>query len=154
MIANPIRVYAKQVECNVRSSSPLVTVLFVAATLRRGLSRTMAQKRKADIPPNAASANNYTDSAGSAPNKRSRISKPDLKAFTTETSLHESAKGDAENGGTEFDHSRVEERAGIVDRSYYPAEMSNERCDMYIDCDIPRPIEVLSATMGHTKKAR
>lgn len=53
-----------------------------------------------------------------------------------------------------FDHSRPEERAGIVDRRFYPAEMSHERCAMYNNNEIPRPIEVLDATLSDTKPAR
>jgi deoxyribodipyrimidine photo-lyase len=54
----------------------------------------------------------------------------------------------------EFDHSRPEERAGIVDRRFYPAEMNHERCAMYNNNEIPRPIEVLNSTLVETKLAR
>ncbi|KAH7377408.1 deoxyribodipyrimidine photo-lyase [Pyrenochaeta sp. MPI-SDFR-AT-0127] len=123
----------------------------------------MPPKRKANIPPNAASANNYTDTAGNAPNKRSRISKPLPKAFTNGAPPTESIARVAENGApgeaikkkeTDFDHSRPEEKAGIVDRRYYPAEMSNERCALYNENEIPRPIETLNKTLEATKAAR
>ena len=61
------------------------------------------------------------------------------------------------NGGSDspvYDHSRVEERYGIVQREFYPPEMSSERCEMYIADEIPRPIEVLEATIEETAKAR
>jgi deoxyribodipyrimidine photo-lyase len=123
----------------------------------------MPPKRKLGslISPNAASANNYTDSSGDAPNKRSRISKPLPKAFTNGAPRVESIAKVDENGapgeavkGEVFDHSRPEERAGIVDRRYYPAEISNERCAMYNANEIPRPIEILEKTLRETRSAR
>jgi len=118
-------------------------------------------KLQSTIPLNAASANDYSDSFGDAPNKRSRISKPVPKATKVEnTTLEPVAKND-ENGApgvstdnANFDHSRPEERAGIVDRRYYPAEISNERCAMYNADEIPRPIELLDRALNESKQAR
>jgi deoxyribodipyrimidine photo-lyase len=124
---------------------------------------TMPPKRKANIPPNAASANNYTDVSGDAPNKRSRIAKPLPKAFTNVAPSTEGIARNVENGApgeavkkeeVSFDHSRPEERAGIVDRRYYPAEMSNERCAMYNANEIPRAIEIIEKTLERTGEAR
>ncbi|KAL9094430.1 MAG: hypothetical protein Q9165_003280 [Trypethelium subeluteriae] len=53
-----------------------------------------------------------------------------------------------------FDHSRVEERYGIVQRDFYPQQMSNERCEQYNNNEIPRPIEVLAKTIEETADAR
>ena len=53
-----------------------------------------------------------------------------------------------------FDHSRVEERYGIVQREFYPQEMSNERCQQYNNNEIPRPIETLAKTFKETSDAR
>jgi deoxyribodipyrimidine photo-lyase len=53
-----------------------------------------------------------------------------------------------------FDHSRPEERAGIVQREFYPAEMSNERCKRYLDNELPRPLQVLNRTLADTQAAR
>jgi deoxyribodipyrimidine photo-lyase len=123
----------------------------------------MLPKRKlgALIPPNAASAINYTDSSGDAPNKRSRISKPLPKAFTNDAPPTEFIAKNEENGAPgvavqqeAFDRSRPEERAGIVDKRYYPAEISNERCAMYNADEIPRPIEILDKALKETKAAR
>jgi deoxyribodipyrimidine photo-lyase len=129
----------------------------------------MPPKRKDTIPPNAASANNYTDSAGERANKRSRISKPITNNFKKEVPPEQLTAKNDENGGpaeavaaeTEnpdieptFNHSRPEERSGIVDRRYYPAEMSNERCAQYNDNEIPRPIELLNKAMQETAAAR
>ena len=128
----------------------------------------MPPKRKAAIPPNAASANNYTDPAGDRANKRSRTSKPATNNFKKEVPPEPLTARNAENGGPGeqaeaeamkheepmFDHSRPEERSGIVDRRYYPAEMSNERCAQYNDNKIPRPIELLNKAIQDTAVAR
>ena len=53
-----------------------------------------------------------------------------------------------------FDHSRIEERYGIVQQRFYPQEMSNERCQQYNANEIPRPIEVLAKTIHETAEAR
>ncbi|KAF2439871.1 hypothetical protein P171DRAFT_435722 [Karstenula rhodostoma CBS 690.94] len=126
----------------------------------------MRPKRKASsrIPANAAAV--YTDRAGHAPNKRSKLSKPAAKAFTKTTDTKSGNEDDAivtqGRGGVEhqneevpnFDHSRPEEKVGIVDRRFYPAEMSNERCALYNANEIPRPMEILDATLASTKGAR
>jgi deoxyribodipyrimidine photo-lyase len=122
-------------------------------------------KSSQTIPLNAASAANYTDASGSAPNKRSRASKPDrrIEDFMIE---HKERKRPVEETATvsngrgfdeeeyAFDHSRPEERAGIVDRRFYPHEMSNERCAMYNENSIPRPMDVLRSTLEQTRTAR
>lgn len=129
---------------------------------------TMPPKRKAAIPPNAASVTNYTDSAGDRANKRSRISKPVTNNFKKEVPPEPLTARNGENGGPgeqaeaevkkdkepTFDHSRPEERSGVVDRRYYPAEMSNERCAQYNDNEIPRPIELLNKAIEETAAAR
>lgn len=53
-----------------------------------------------------------------------------------------------------FDHSRPEERAGIVQREFYPPEMSNERCRRYLDNELPRPLQVLNQTLTDTQASR
>lgn len=58
------------------------------------------------------------------------------------------------SGSPAYDHSRVEERYGIVQREFYPPEMSSERCEMYIADEIPRPLEVLESTIEETAEAR
>lgn len=54
----------------------------------------------------------------------------------------------------DFDHSREAEKAGIIQREFYPPEMSNERCAMYNDNEIPRPLEVLNKTIKDTAAER
>ncbi|KAK4503763.1 hypothetical protein PRZ48_004678 [Zasmidium cellare] len=58
------------------------------------------------------------------------------------------------NGEPKFDHSRITEKSGIVQRQFYPPEMSNERCQQYNNNEIPRPIEVLEKTIKGTKVDR
>lgn len=53
-----------------------------------------------------------------------------------------------------FDHSRLAEKHGIIQREFYPPEMSNERCEQYNNNEIPRPIEVLNKALKETKAAR
>lgn len=124
---------------------------------------SMPPKRKAKpqaIPANAASAASYTDPTGSAPNKRSRISKPTakidsyLKDDPGNTAVVTNGRNLDVDEEPAFDHSRPEERAGIVDKRFYPTEISNERCAMYNDNLIPRPLEVLEDTIrraSHTQ---
>jgi deoxyribodipyrimidine photo-lyase len=46
------------------------------------------------------------------------------------------------------------ERYGIVDRAFYPPEMSNARCHAYNANTLPRPIEQLAAALLDTAPAR
>jgi deoxyribodipyrimidine photo-lyase len=135
--------------------------LIASLAIREASNMPPKRKLRSSIAPNAASAINYTDASGDAPNKRSRIAKPLLKAFTNGAPPIESIAKNDTNGAPgekvkqeDFDHSRPEERAGIVDRRYYPPEMSNERCAMYNADEIPRPIEILNKTLEGTKARR
>ncbi|OQO15009.1 hypothetical protein B0A48_00391 [Cryoendolithus antarcticus] len=56
-----------------------------------------------------------------------------------------------ENGEDETPH---EERSGVVDRRFYPREMTNERCAKYNDGSIPRPIALLNAALLDTRARR
>lgn len=49
---------------------------------------------------------------------------------------------------------RNEEDDGVVQRTFYPPELSNARCAQYNNNEIPRPIEVLHATIEETAAAR
>lgn len=55
---------------------------------------------------------------------------------------------------TKFDHSRVAEKAGIIQREFYPPEMSNERCQQYNNDELTRPIEELNSAIKDTGKDR
>jgi deoxyribodipyrimidine photo-lyase len=100
----------------------------------------MAPKRKAAAVTNAV----YGDSAGNKAKRRSEDSHPSGQVKTKT------------NGGAEpvFDHSRAEERYGIVQREFYPPEISNKRCAQYNNNEIPRPIEVLERAIEETAHER
>lgn len=49
---------------------------------------------------------------------------------------------------------KQEEASGIVQRAFYPPEMTNERCAAYNEDEIPRPLTVLNQTLASTQKAR
>lgn len=83
-----------------------------------------------------------------APSKR----KADSEASSTPPSKRHAASAD--NAEPRFDHSRVEERHGIVQREFYPPEMPNERCEQYNQNQIPRPIEVLEKILKDTASQR
>ena len=100
----------------------------------------MAPKRKAALVATAQ----YADSAGSKANHRSELASPSKRVKTE-------AK---EQSDSKFDHSRIEEQYGIVQREFYPAEMSNERAAMYNNNELPRPIEVLENAIAETADDR
>ncbi|GME22494.1 Deoxyribodipyrimidine photo-lyase protein [Neofusicoccum parvum] len=108
----------------------------------------MPAKRK------AAATAGYSDSTGSASNKRSARSQPSRKAARRSSSAEDSHPHSNGSDQNQFDHTRTEEKAGIVQREFYPAEMSNERCAMYNNAELPRPIEVLGQTIADTQKQR
>jgi deoxyribodipyrimidine photo-lyase len=128
---------------------PIQLVNIPFRNLRRcpTISSVMAPKRKAPA--------SYADSTGSKSNKRSSTATPSRSKDAsngTHTSLQ---NGSSKSKGTsDSNNTRVEEVYGIVQREFYPAEISNERCKMYNDDEIARPIEVLAQTMADTKAAR
>ena len=46
------------------------------------------------------------------------------------------------------------EEYGIVDRRYYPSEMTNERCHQYTTGALPRPLDLLNAALQETEAGR
>lgn len=95
----------------------------------------------------------YSDSTGGAANKRSKDSQP--TAAANGKKAKKAAKAEAsDDAEPAFDHSRPEEKFRIVQREFYPTEMSNERCKMYNANEIPRPIEELHAALEETSGAR
>ena len=58
------------------------------------------------------------------------------------------------NGQASSDYAKVSEEHGIVNRDYYPSEMSIERCQRYNDNDLPRPMQVLESTLRETRGRR
>lgn len=113
----------------------------------------MASKRK--LPAHTQNAH----SSGSKVNKRSKDLSSAKKAFTATNGdspigTPRKGKDKKDENVQNFDHSRVEEKYGIVQREFYPPEMSNERCAMYNNNEIPRPIEVLEQAIKETQNAR
>lgn len=144
-----------------------------SSTFATRLLSTMPPKRK------APASVGYSDSTGASANSRSakaaKIEDHGRKASPTESkdigdeeipeptgaaSPSKQPRKDKQvqrrdqNGVPKFDHSREEERNGIVQRQFYPPEMSNERCAQYNNNDIPRPIEALEQTIKDTAKER
>lgn len=66
----------------------------------------------------------------------------------------EEASKESDAPSPRYDHSRPEEPHGIVQRAFYPAEMSNERCAQYNANELPRPIEVLERATSETAESR
>ncbi len=60
----------------------------------------------------------------------------------------------AKNVVPAYKDSTEEERYGIVQREFYPPEMTNERCLLYNNGVLTRPIELLDAAMRETKAER
>ncbi|MCJ1309449.1 hypothetical protein MMC25_003109 [Agyrium rufum] len=54
----------------------------------------------------------------------------------------------------EHDGATDAEIHGIVDREFYPPEMSNVRCQAYNENELPRPIELLDQALEETENAR
>lgn len=53
-----------------------------------------------------------------------------------------------------FKDSKDEELYGIVDREFYPPEMTNARCAQYNNNELPRPIKLLDSALQETADAR
>lgn len=53
-----------------------------------------------------------------------------------------------------YKDSRIEEENGIILRTYYPPEMTNERANMYATGEIERPIKTLSDAIQETQTQR
>ncbi|KAF2454691.1 CDP photolyase [Lineolata rhizophorae] len=111
---------------------------------------------RAKIPPKRK-AHNSAD--GTTANKRSAEStskknKTNNKPSDTNDAIASSSSTSPDAAAPQFDHSRVEERVGIVRREFYPPEMSNERCARYNADEIPRPIEELQRAISETHPAR
>ena len=53
-----------------------------------------------------------------------------------------------------FKDSTIEEEHGIVDREFYPPEMTNERCNKYKTSELERPMETLHKAQRETQSER
>lgn len=110
----------------------------------------MAPKRKS-----SASSSSYISKKQAKASSSGSASTSAGKAKQGGSSSNDNNNHKTSNGEhASFDHSRPEERAGIVDRRFYPAEMSNERCQEYKAGIIERPLDGLHKIMNETRKAR
>lgn len=146
--------------------SPPAAAASLPTTRAFHLSPAIAMPLKRKLPASIG----YSTSDGLASNKRSALSTPakatpSIKGTLSnpkireESSLHKTESPRpgiklSPSDPPQFDHSRVEERYGIVQRTFYPPQISNERCAMYNDGLIPRPIELLEQALADTKSAR
>jgi deoxyribodipyrimidine photo-lyase len=122
-------------------SSPFHQIVF-----RHQFTVNMAPKR------NAATAPQYADSTGTKSNKRSAdAAELSPKKVKSEASNSKKAKSETSNGQT---LPSAHNDPPFINRKYYPAEMSNERCKQYNDGEIPRPIELLENKLKETVSAR
>ena len=71
--------------------------------------------------------------------KRKATTSPDTESKRAKTDAHDSSKAEAN---------------GIVNRKYYPAEVTKERCMQYIANELPRPIEELNEAIEETASER
>lgn len=53
-----------------------------------------------------------------------------------------------------YKDSKDEEKYGIIDREFYPPEITNARCAQYNNNELPRPIEVLDSALEETADQR
>ena len=58
------------------------------------------------------------------------------------------------SGVPAFKDSKQEEEYGIVDRQFYPPEMTNQRCNQYKNNEIERPIDTLGKAQKETQPER
>ena len=56
--------------------------------------------------------------------------------------------------GASFKDSKDEEEYGIVDRQFYPPEMTNERCAQYRNSELERPLTTLNKALKETERER
>ena len=60
----------------------------------------------------------------------------------------------AKSNGLQYKDSATEEEYGIIDRQFYPPEMTNERCKQYINGEVERPIDTLGKAQKETQTQR
>ena len=58
------------------------------------------------------------------------------------------------SGVLAYKDSSVEEQYGIIDRQFYPPEMTNERAKRYLSNEVERPIEALAKAQKRTQTQR
>ncbi|KAL6713896.1 DNA photolyase phr1 [Lecanora helva] len=63
-------------------------------------------------------------------------------------------KKKAKRDSSRYKDSAQEEEYGIIDRQFYPPEMTNERCKQYISNEVERPLDTLSRAQAETRSQR
>ena len=119
--------------------------------------RQVCQQHFYALPTRTASTTSFHNSIGTAmPPKAPEEDKP-TAIFGTKRKNAESGdlpikkpKGDF----PAYKESTDEEKYGIIDREFYPPEMTNARCAQYNDNEIPRPIELLEKALKDTELDR
>ena len=99
-----------------------------------------------------------------ATNKLKRKANGTLDAFAKKTKNDDSSAPNDNESATEKknddssapndNESATELERGIVDREFYPPEMSNARCLQYNANELPRPIELLNEALKSTENQR
>ena len=84
------------------------------------------------------------------PLKQSLINGTKRKA----ASVPESPSKKPKSSAPAFKDSTMEKEYGIVDREFYPPEMTNARCKQYIANELERPIEALINAQKETRSGR
>lgn len=87
------------------------------------------------------------------PPKRPASNAIQSKRKATE-SANETSKKSKTSNSNQYKDSALEEEHGIVQRDFYPPEMTNERCLMYNNNEIERPIEMLTKAIEESNDAR
>lgn len=85
------------------------------------------------------------------PPKRKADDSPKKEEPATKKTATGSSTGAANRYSENAD---VSAKYGIVLRDFYPPEISNERCQLYVDGKIPRPYDVLEKTIKDTASQR
>ena len=76
------------------------------------------------------------------------------KAFQAPHQNEAKKKTKVANGAAGFKDSKDEEEYGIVDREFYPPEMTNERCARYRNNELERPLTTLDKALKDTEHER
>jgi deoxyribodipyrimidine photo-lyase len=120
--------------------APDTSVLFSCFNLSACYPRPIHASSIRTMPPKKTSA---VSGKRKAPTSASETSNKKPKATPSST-----------NGETHANGAPSDDSHGVVLRKYYPPEMSNARCQSYINNEIPRPIEELKDALADTKEDR
>ena len=86
--------------------------------------------------------------------KFTKAAPTDGKRKAETSTAQPSKKSKASNGTSQYKDSTNEIKYGIVQRQFYPPEMTHDRARQYIAGEIERPIETLKKALEETQKER